>query len=112
MVDRKLLDELAAEQLARPPAPPPRSRPAPAAWAVRRDESAAVKRARLEQLDRDMNPDLFRPKPSDALAWALSLGGRICDLPAEYLDRIARYVPPAEQVRQANRIVNRGDRDA
>lgn len=88
---------LATELLAPPPAP---YRPGV--------ESAAVKRARLLQLDRDLHPGRYKWAPVAAVADHLTaLGGRVCDLSPALLEMVLRCRPMTAEIRHAEKQINR-----
>lgn len=92
-MNRELSDALTAELLAPPPTPYKPDHGSEPAW---------VKRKRLLQLDRDLNPERIKATPvSDACELVTALGGRICDLPGWYLDMLTRLVPRIRRGRPA-----------
>lgn len=99
-MDKRLLDELTRELLAKTPADyrPPL-------------ETDAVKRERLRQLDRDLNPELYALKPSPAeVDFVAALGGRICDMSELFLDMLANRKPATAAIRKAQKQVNETSR--
>ena len=99
-MNQDLLDELAAELLVPPPAPYRLPR--------RVDEPLEVKRARLTQLDHNLNPERLKHAPvADSLAYLVALRGRVCDLPGAYVDYLLCRVPQTAEARAAQKQINR-----